>query len=93
MLFLLSGGLYRSCALALGLSGSSSSSSDASSTISLSHFSIFKEILISLHMSACSKELLTKVSSILYDLCEISGKTIFIDRIKIESHANKYTFV
>lgn len=48
---------------------------------------------VSLHLSACSKDLLADVSSILYDLGEISGKTVFIDGTKIESFANKYTFV
>ncbi len=48
---------------------------------------------ISLHLAACSKEILAGVTSILYDLGEISGKTIFIDGTKIESRANKYTFV
>ena len=48
---------------------------------------------ISIHLSACSKEILSNVTSILYDLGEISGKTIFIDGTKIESCANKYTFV
>ena len=48
---------------------------------------------ISLHLSACSKTVLASVSSILHDLGEISGKTIFIDGTKIESCANKYTFV
>lgn len=33
------------------------------------------------------------MTSILHDLGEISGKTIFIDGTKIESCANKYTFV
>ena len=48
---------------------------------------------ISLHLSACSKPILTNVTSILHDLGEISGKTLFIDGTKIESCANKYTFV
>lgn len=48
---------------------------------------------VSLHLSACSKELLSHVTSLLYDLGEVSGKTIFIDGTKIESCANKYTFV
>lgn len=48
---------------------------------------------ISLHLSLCSKEILSKVSEILYALGEVSGKTIFIDGTKIESCANKYTFV
>lgn len=33
-----------------------------------------------------------KVSNTLYDIGEISGETIFIDGIKIEACANKYTF-
>ena len=48
---------------------------------------------LSLHLSACSKTLLANVSSVLYELGEISGKTVFIDGTKIESCANKYTFV
>lgn len=48
---------------------------------------------ISIHLSACSKTILTNVSSVLHELGEISGKTIFIDGTKIESCANKYTFV
>ena len=49
--------------------------------------------LISLHFSACAKVLLAQMSDLLYLLGEISGKTIFIDGTKIESAANKYTFV
>ena len=48
---------------------------------------------VSLHLSACSKDLLSEVTSQLFDLGEISGKTVFIDGTKIESRANKYTFV
>ena len=48
---------------------------------------------ISLHLSACSKDLLAEVTSILLSLGEISGKTVFIDGTKIEAAANKYTFV
>ena len=33
------------------------------------------------------------MSKLLYSLGEISGKSIFIDGTKIESVANKYTFV
>jgi transposase len=55
------------------------------------HFTIAR--FISIHLSACSKEILSNVTSILHDLGEISGKTIFIDGTKIESCANKYTFV
>ena len=48
---------------------------------------------ISLHFSVCAKALLAQMSGLLYLLGEISGKTIFIDGTKIESAANKYTFV
>ena len=43
---------------------------------------------ISLHLSSCSKEILSVVSTMLYELGEISGKTVFIDGTKIESCAN-----
>ena len=48
---------------------------------------------ISLHLSACSKSIMANVSSVLHEQGEISGKTVFIDGTKIESCANKYTFV
>ena len=48
---------------------------------------------ISLHFSECSKKILAQMSELLYAMGEISGKTIFIDGTKIESCANKYTFV
>ena len=48
---------------------------------------------ISLHFSQCSKKILADVTEFLYSLGEISGKSIFIDGTKIESVANKYTFV
>ena len=48
---------------------------------------------ISLHLSLCSKDILAKVSNILFELGEISGRHIFIDGTKIESAANKYSFV
>ena len=48
---------------------------------------------VSLHFAQCSKKTLAEVSKLLYSLGEISGKTIFIDGTKIESAANKYTFV
>ena len=48
---------------------------------------------ISLHFAQCSKKTLAVVSKLLYSLGEISGKSIFIDGTKIESVANKYTFV
>lgn len=48
---------------------------------------------ISLHFAQCSKKTLAEVTKLLYSLGEISGKSIFIDGTKIESVANKYTFV
>ena len=48
---------------------------------------------VSLHLCACSKDMLSEVTSTLLALGEISGKTVFIDGTKIEANANKYTFV
>ena len=48
---------------------------------------------ISLHFSKCSKKTLAEVAAKLYQIGEISGKYIFIDGTKLESAANKYTFV
>lgn len=48
---------------------------------------------ISLHFSKCSKNTLAEVSDILLEIGEISGKSVFIDGTKLESVANKYTFV
>ena len=48
---------------------------------------------ISLHFSQCSKKTLAEVSGILLKLGEISGQSIFIDGTKLESVANKYTFI
>ncbi len=48
---------------------------------------------ISLHFAQCSKKTLAEVAKLLYSLGEISGKSIFIDGTKVESVANKYTFV
>lgn len=48
---------------------------------------------ISLHFAKCSKKTLAEVTGLLYELGEISGKSIFIDGTKIESCANKYSFV
>lgn len=48
---------------------------------------------VSLHLSECSKETMAAMTAFLYELGEISGKTVFIDGTKIESCANKYTFV
>lgn len=47
----------------------------------------------SLHFALCSKRILAEMSNLLFDLGEVSGKTIFIDGTKIEASANKYTFV
>ena len=48
---------------------------------------------ISMHLSQCSKQLMSQVGTILLELGEISGENIFVDGTKIESAANKYTFV
>ena len=48
---------------------------------------------LSLHFSKGSKKTLAEVTAMLYQLGEISGKSIFIDGTKLESAANKYTFV
>jgi len=48
---------------------------------------------ISMHLSECSKKTMADMTTLLYELGEISGKSIFIDGTKIESCANKYTFV
>lgn len=48
---------------------------------------------VSLHLADCAQELMAEMSNILLRLGEISGKTLFIDGTKIESCANKYTFV
>ena len=48
---------------------------------------------LSLHFSQCSKKTLAEVTEMLYNLGEISGIHIFIDGTKIESAANRYTFV
>ena len=47
----------------------------------------------SIHFAPCSKRILAEMSNALFDLGEISGRTIFIDGTKIEANANKYTFV
>jgi len=46
-----------------------------------------------LHFAPFDKEIFAGMIEILHDLGEISGKNIFIDGTKIESSANKYTFV
>ncbi|WP_301962896.1 IS1182 family transposase [uncultured Megasphaera sp.] len=47
----------------------------------------------SLHLAACSKEVLARMTDLLAELGALSGKFLFIDGTKIESAANKYTFV
>ena len=47
----------------------------------------------SIHFAPCAKWILAEMSNLLYELGEISGESIFIDGTKIETCANKYTFV
>lgn len=47
----------------------------------------------SVHLAACEEELFSQMTEQLYQLGEITGKTIYIDGTKIEACANKYTFV
>lgn len=47
----------------------------------------------SLHFAPCAESILAQMSEFLYAIGEISGDAIFIDGTKIESCANKYTFV
>ena len=47
----------------------------------------------SMHFSLCAEKLLAQMSNFLYEIGEISGENIFVDGTKIESCANKYTFV
>ena len=48
---------------------------------------------LSIHFAPCAKRILAEMSNLLYELGEISGESIFIDGTKIETCANKYTFV
>lgn len=48
---------------------------------------------ISVHLAACPHRIMSEMDKILYRLGEISARDIFIDGTKIESVANKYTFV
>lgn len=48
---------------------------------------------LSIHMVSCAKKLMSQTGNILLELGEISGENIFIDGTKIESVANKYSFV
>ena len=50
-------------------------------------------LFMSLHFSECSRSFLAEVTSLLYELGEVSANTVFIDGTKIEAYANKYTFV
>lgn len=47
----------------------------------------------SLHFAPCAKDILAQTTEFLLDSGEISGESVFIDGTKIESCANKYTFV
>lgn len=47
----------------------------------------------SIHFAPCSKRIFAEMTNKLFELGEISGKTIFIDGTKIEANANKNTFV
>ena len=47
----------------------------------------------SLHFAPCAESILAQMSNLLHEIGEISGEAIFIDGTKIESCANKYTFV
>ena len=47
----------------------------------------------SLHLAPCMKETFAQTTALLDGMGELSGKQIFIDGTKIESCANKYTFV
>lgn len=46
-----------------------------------------------LHLARCSKQIMAQNTELLKDIGEISGENVFIDGTKIESVANKYTFV
>ncbi|MBQ2137285.1 MAG: transposase, partial [Selenomonas sp.] len=48
---------------------------------------------IAIHLNACPRRIMSEMDKILYHLGEISARDIFIDGTKIESVANKYTFV
>ena len=47
----------------------------------------------SIHFAPCAKWILAQMSNTLFELGEISGKTLFLDETKIEVNGNKYTFV
>lgn len=47
----------------------------------------------SIHFALCAKEIMAEMSNFLYEIREVMGNDIFIDGTKIESCANKYTFV
>ena len=47
----------------------------------------------SIHFAPCAKRILAQMYNALFDLGEISGETVFINGTKIETAANKYTFV
>ena len=46
-----------------------------------------------LHLAPCAKQIMSRNTALLKDIGEISCENVFIDGTKIESAANKYTFV
>ncbi|PID82148.1 MAG: IS5/IS1182 family transposase [Clostridiales bacterium] len=48
---------------------------------------------MNIHLASCSKVLMVEMVRFLKEIGEISAETVFIDGTKIESCANKYTFV
>ena len=47
----------------------------------------------SLHFAPCAETIMAEMTNFLYEIGEVQGNDIFIDGTKIESCANKYTFV
>ena len=47
----------------------------------------------SIHLAQCLETIMAEMTNFLYEIGEILGDAIFIDGTKIESSANKYTFV
>ena len=48
---------------------------------------------LSMHFSQCSKKTLAEITEVLLNIGEISGVQVFIDGTKMESAADRYTFV
>jgi transposase len=47
----------------------------------------------SIYFAQCSETIMAEMTNFLYEIGEVLGDSIFIDGTKIESSANKYTFV